>query len=148
MTRRDLAKLAAGAVLAPPSNLPAAATYTGALDGSEAKVDLKHFDPVVYSRGLYESAPLRLTFRAQTRRQAEAWQKKLHAKLIELLGPFPVSSPSLQAQTLEVREFPGYRREKFVFESSRGLNVLGYLLTPPDAKPPYATVVCVPGHGR
>src|SRR5260370_24579876 len=91
---------------------------------------------------------LRLTFRAQTRKQAEAWQKKLHAKLVELLGPFPASSPALNAQTLEVREFPGYRREKFVFESSTGLNVLGYLLTPSGAKPPYATVICVPGHGR
>jgi dienelactone hydrolase len=89
-----------------------------------------------------------LTFRAQTRKHAEAWQKKLRGKLIELLGPFPVSSPSLNSQTLEVREFPGYRREKFVFESSPGLNVLGYLLTPLAAKPPYAAVVCVPGHGR
>src|SRR5262245_52558068 len=148
MTRRDLAKLAAGAAMAPQSRLPAAATYTGALDGSEAKVDLKYFDPVVYSRSLYESAPLRLTFRAQTRKQAETWQKKLHAKLVELLGPFPASSPSLKSQTLEVREFPAYRREKFVFESSPGLNVLGYLLTPSAAKPPYPTMVCVPGHGR
>jgi dienelactone hydrolase len=148
MTRRDLAKLAAGAVMAPQGKLPAAATYTGALDGSEANVDLKHFDPVVFSRSLYETAPLRLTFRAQTRKQAEAWQKKLHAKLIELLGPFPVSAPSLKARTLEVREFPGYRREKFVFESSPGLIVLGYLLTPSSAGPPYPTMVCVPGHGR
>lgn len=148
MTRRDLAKLAAGAALVPQSHAAAAATYTGALDGSEAKLDLKNFDPVVFSRRLYESAPLRLTFRAQTRKQAEAWQKKLRAKLVELLGPLPVSSPSLNAQTLEMREFPGYRREKFIFESSPGLNVLGYLLTPSGSKPPYATMVCVPGHGR
>ena len=104
--------------MAPQTRIRAAEKYTGALSGSEAKVDLKNFDPVLFSRRLYESAPLRLTFRAQTRKQAEAWQKKLRAKLVELLGPFPVSSPSLNAQTLEVREFPGYRREKFVFESS------------------------------
>src|SRR5260370_1474502 len=145
MTRRDLAKLAAGAAMAPQARLRAA-TYSGALD--EPKVDFKNFDPVAFSRHLYESAPLRLTFRAQTRKQAEAWQKKLHAKLIELLGPFPASSPSLNSQTLEVREFPSYRREKFIFESSPGLHVLGYLLTPSSAKPPYATVVSVPGHGR
>src|SRR5437879_7460171 len=148
MTRRDLAKLAAGAAMAPQVRIPGAEKYTGALDGAEAKVDVKNFDPVLFSQRLYEFAPLRLTFRAQTRKQAEAWQKKLHAKLVELLGPLPVSSPSLNAQTLEVREFPGYRREKFVFESSPGLHVLGYLLTPTNAKPPYATVVCVPGHGR
>src|SRR5260370_37766976 len=145
MTRRDLAKLAAGAAMAPQARLRAA-TYSGALD--EAKVALNNFDPVAFSRHLYESAPLRLTFRAQTRKQAEAWQKKLHAKLIELLGPFPASSPSLNSQTLEVREFPSYRREKFIFESSPGLHVLGYLLTPSNAKPPYATVVSAPGHGR
>jgi dienelactone hydrolase len=147
MTRRHLAKLAAGAAMAPQARVRAA-TYTGALDGAEAKVDLKNFDPVLFSRRLYESAPLRLTFSAQNRRQAEAWQKKLRAKLIELLGPLPGSSPSLHSITLEVREFPGYRREKFVFESSPGLNVLGYLLTPASGKPPYATVVSVPGHGR
>ncbi len=134
--------------MGPQVRVAAATTYTGALDGSEAAVDLKSFDPVAYSRHLYESAPLRLTFRATSRKQAEAWQKKLRAKLIELLGPLPASSPSLHAQTLEVREFPDYRREKFLFESSPGLDVLGYLLTPKSAKAPYATMVCVPGHGR
>jgi dienelactone hydrolase len=148
MTRRDLAKLAAGSALAPQIRLPGAVAYTGALDGAESKVDLKNFDPVLFSRRLYESAPLRLTFGAQNRKQAEAWQKKLRAKVLELLGPFPSSSPSLNSQTLEVRDFPGYRREKFIFESSPGLNVLGYLLTPKNAQPPYAAVVSVPGHGR
>src|SRR3989442_12643963 len=114
MTRRDLAKLAAGAAMAPQARLRAA-TYSGALD--EAKVDLKNFDPVVFSRRLYESAPLRLTFRAQTRKQAEAWQKKLRVKLVELLGPLPASAPSLNPQTLEVREFPGYRRQQSIFAS-------------------------------
>src|SRR6266849_6767407 len=84
MTRRHLAKLAAGAAMAPQARVRAA-TYTGALDGAEAKVDLKNFDPVLCSRRLYESAPLRLTFSAQSRKQAEAWQKKLRAKLIELV---------------------------------------------------------------
>jgi dienelactone hydrolase len=134
--------------MAPQSRLPAAEKYAGALDGIETKVDLKHFDPVLFSQRMYDSAPLRLTFRAQTRKQAIAWQKTLHAKLVELLGPFPPSSPSLGAQTLEVREFPVYRREKFVFESSPGLAVLGYLLTPAGAKPPHPTMICVPGHGR
>ncbi len=134
--------------MAPQVRVPAAPKYTGALDGAEEKVDAKAFDPVLFSQKLYESAPLRLTFRAQTKKQAEAWQKKLHAKLVELIGPLPKSSPSLRAQTLELREFSGYKREKFVFESSPGLNVLGYLLTPTNAKPPYPTVVCVPGHGR
>ena len=49
---------------------------------------------------------------------------------------------------VEVRDFPGYRREKFVFESKPGLFVLGYLLTPNSAQAPHRTMVCLPGHGR
>ena len=50
-------------------------------------------------------------------------------------------------QTLEVREYPAYAREKFVFESRRGVWVLGYLLTP-KTRGPYAAVIAIPGHGR
>jgi len=49
-------------------------------------VDLKTFDPVLFSRRLYESAPLRLTFRAQTRKHAEAWQKYYTAHLNRYLN--------------------------------------------------------------
>jgi dienelactone hydrolase len=150
MTRRQLGKLAAGAALLQktPAAPAAESKYAGALDGFDAKVDLASFDPVAFSRKLYESAPLKLTFRAQNRRQAESWQKQLRAKLVELVGGFPSGRGALQPQTLEVREFPAYRREKFVFASRPGLAVLGYLLTPANAKPPYRTMICVPGHGR
>jgi hypothetical protein len=150
MTRRDLGKIAAGAA-ALLNNHPATAdapTYTGALDGFEAKVEPAGFDPVLYTRKLHHSAPLRMTFRAKTRHEAEQWQKRLHAKLTELLGGFPEKRSPLDAQTLEVREYPGYRREKFAFRSVPGLYVLGYLLTPKSGSAPHATVVCVPGHGR
>jgi dienelactone hydrolase len=149
MTRRQLGKIAAGAALLPKS--PAAAaenSYTGALDGVESKIDAAAFDPVGFSRRLYEAAPLKMTFRAENRKQAEAWQKQLRAKLTDLVGGFPPERGALGAQTLEVREFPAYRREKFVFESRPGLAVLGYLLTPANANPPYRTMICVPGHGR
>ena len=149
MTRRQLGKLAAGAALLQKSRVAGAeGHYTGALDGFEDKVNAIEFDPVVFSRQLYESAPLKMTFRAQNRKQAEAWQKQLRGKLTELVGGFPAKRGALNAQTLEVREFPEYRREKFIFESRPGLAVLGYLLTPSKVKPPYRTMVCVPGHGR
>jgi len=149
MTRRQLGKLAAGGALLQKSRAtPAASHYTGALDGFESKIDPSAFDPILFSRQIYRSAPLTMTFRAQNRKQAEAWQRQFRAKLTELVGGFPPRPHALNAQTLEVREFPGYRREKFVFESRPGLTVLGYLLTPANAKPPYRTMVCVPGHGR
>jgi len=147
MTRRELGKLAAGAALVQKS-LAAEGRYTGALDGLESRIDPATFDPVLFSRKLYESAPLTLTFRAQNRKQAEAWQKQLRAKVTELVGGFPATHGPLNAQTLEVREFPAYRREKFLFESRPGLEVLGYLLTPTAAKPPFRTMICIPGHGR
>ncbi len=148
MTRRQLGQLAATAALLGKQPVRAAAKYTGALDGFEEKVDAANFDPVLYTRKLYESARLELTFRAGGRRQTEAWQKKLRAKVTELVGGFPSTRVDLRPETLEVREFPGYRREKFVFQSKPGAAVLAYLLTPKAAKPPFATMVCVPGHGR
>jgi len=122
--------------------------YTGALDHFEDKVDLASFDPVLFTRYLYQQAALRLTFNSENRRQAEAWQKRLRAKLSELLGGFPPTRGSLKPQTLEVREFPKYRREKLIFQSRVGVGVLAYLLTPAGKQPPHAAVVCVPGHGR
>ena len=89
-----------------------------------------------------------MTFSAQNRKQAEAWQKRLRAKLTELVGGFPAQRAALQPRTLETRDFPAYRREKFVFESRPGLFVLGYLLTPHASAPPYPAMICVPGHGR
>lgn len=150
MTRRDLGRIAVGtAALLNKHQARAAATkYTGALDGFEDKVDAPGFDPVLYTKQLHDRAPLRMTFEARTRRQAEQWQIRLRAKLTELLGGFPANPSPLTAQTLEVRDFPGYRREKFVIRSRPGLYVLGYLLTPKSGTAPYPAVVCVPGHGR
>jgi dienelactone hydrolase len=122
--------------------------YRSALDGLETKVDVATFDPIAYTLTLHDSAPLALTFRAGGRREAEAWQKKLRPKIVELMGGFPATKAPLRAQTLELKEYPKYRREKFVFQSRPGVGVLGYLLTPKAGKPPYSAVICIPGHGR
>src|SRR5579863_509450 len=104
MTRRELGKLAAAGSfgLLPAAAASGPAKYGGALEGYENKLDAAAFDPVLYTRKLYESAPLRMTFRAENRKQAEVWQKRLRAKIAELLGGFPERSP-LVPQTLEVR---------------------------------------------
>jgi dienelactone hydrolase len=147
MTRRELAKLAAAGALAQSAG-HSATKYTGPLDGFENKVDTGAFDPIVFAKKLYETAPLQLTFRSKDRKSAEAWQKKLHAKVIELLGGFPSQRTPLKPQILEIRDFPGYRREKFVFETRPGLMALAYLLTPTASKGPFGSVICIPGHGR
>jgi dienelactone hydrolase len=152
MTRRDLGRIAAAGALLQTRKAaaqPAAKKYTGALDGLETKVNAKDFDPVQFTYSLYDQAPLRMTFKATTRKQAEAWQARLRPKIAELVGGFPEKRSPLEAQTLEVKEFPAFRREKFIFQSRPGAWVLAYLVTPTKAaKTPLQTVVCVPGHGR
>jgi dienelactone hydrolase len=124
------------------------AKYGGALEGFESKVNAEKFDPVAWTLDRYQAAPLRLTFRAESRKQAEAWQKSLCAKLVDLVGGFPTQRSLLRPQTLEVREFPTYQREKFWFESRPGVGVLAYLITPVNAKTPLPVTICIPGHGR
>jgi dienelactone hydrolase len=136
MTRRDLGRMAAGAGVLLQAPKTKAASY-----------DPRELDPLLFAHKLSEAAPLRLTFSATNRVEAEKWQRELRAKLIELLGGFPQTRVPLASQTLEVREFPNYTREKFVFQSRPDAMVIGYLLTP-KGKAPHATMVCVPGHGR
>lgn len=144
LTRRQLGAMA---LAAQQVRAAEKAPYTGALDGFEDKVNPKGFDPVAWTLERYAQAPLKLTFNAQNRKQAEAWQKKLRPKIAELVGKMPPRG-AVTPTVLETREFPAYKREKFVFESRPGLWVLAYLLTPTKGKAPYPTVVCVPGHGR
>ena len=145
MTRRQLGKLAATGVA---FQAKAATAYTGPLDGFQDKLKMADFDPIVFTKQLYSTAPLQLTFKAQTRKQAELWQKKLHTKIVELLGGFPETRVPLRPQILEIRDFPTYRREKFVFTTRPGMMCLAYLLMPKQAKGPASTVICIPGHGR
>ncbi|MBI3683109.1 MAG: acetylxylan esterase [Acidobacteria bacterium] len=144
LSRREMGLAALGVNAMDQTGAP----YAGALDGYESQVNAASFDPVAWTLGRYKSAPLKLSFQAKTRQQAEGWQKRLRARLTRLLGGFPSQRGVMQAQTLETRDFPGHRRERFVFESRPGLSVLGYVLTPAKGKAPFPTVICLPGHGR
>ena len=111
--------------------------------------DDQALDPVLWSRQRWETAALRLTFRAQNRRDAEAWQRKLRTKLVELLGGFPHERMPLSPELIEpAREFPSYHRERVVFNSRPGVKVAAWVLTPKSAAGPHPVMICVPGHGR
>lgn len=140
----------AAAALSSAAAAPAAEStpYRGALDGLDGKVSLPAFDPVHWTMQRYANAPMALTYKPGNKRATEAWQKKLRAKILELVGGFPKDKTPLQPVTLEVRDFPAYRREKFVIQTQPGVAQLGYLLTPKNAQGPLATMICVPGHGR
>ena len=138
MTRRELglAALAAGAFAGNSS-----------ASGNTPMIPSSELDPVAWTKDRYHSAPLRLTFRAKTKAEAQAWQRQLRTKLAELLGGFPERT-ALRSASLGARDFPSYRREKFMLETRPGVAMPVYLLTPSSGKRPLATMVCVPGHGR
>jgi dienelactone hydrolase len=157
LSRRELAQLAAaaaaGSALAPAA-LDAGASqdtsYVGPLTGVAPLPD-RQFDPVTYALDHFGKTTRQLRFQSRTARnraQAEGWQKALRAKVTELLGGFPTERLPLQAYSIETRNFPGYRREKIVFNSRPGMSVLGYLLTPDNRARPWPTMICLPGHGR
>src|SRR5947208_1127915 len=152
VSRRELARMLAalptlGAVPL-GGQVPAPPGYIGPLTGITKGLDDRRFDPVPFTRDLYAAAPRRLRFEARTRGQAEEWQQQLRAKVTELIGGFPSDRQPLRPVTLDTRAFPGYRREKIVFDSRPGVSVLAYVLLPARAQPPAPVVVCVPGHGR
>ena len=152
LSRRQLGRLAAGLTAAHAAQIdaqaPAPSAYTGPLTGVEKGLDDRRFDPVAYTLDLYAAAPRRLKFQARARGEAEKWQKQLRSKLTELVGGFPAERRPLRPLALETRTFPGYRREKLVFDSRPGLSVLAYLLLPEKARQPAPVTICVPGHGR
>jgi len=153
ISRRDLGRLAAAGLpaahtLRAGAQAPAPSSYIGPLTGVTSGLDGRAFDPVVFGRDLFAAAPRRLRFQARTRADAEAWQQALRARLTELVGGFPAERTPLRPALLESRSFPGYRREKIVFDSRPGVSVLAYVLLPAQARTPAATMICVPGHGR
>jgi dienelactone hydrolase len=154
ISRRQLVRLAGGITAAHAVPLtaqtPVPSSYVGPLTGAAKGLEDRGFDPVAYARDLYAAAPRQLRFQARNRSEAEEWQKTLRSKLMELVGGFPDARQPLPLRpiTLETRTFPGYRREKVVFDSRPGVSVLAYLLLPEEARRPAAAMICVPGHGR
>jgi dienelactone hydrolase len=155
LTRRKLVGLAAGVTAARAvrvagieAQAPAASGYIGPLTGVTQGLDDRRFDPVALTHDLYAAAPRRLRFSAASRGEAEKWQRALRDKVSELLGGFPATRSPLRPVTLETRTFPGYTREKIVFDSRPGVSVLAYLLLPDKARRPSPVTICVPGHGR
>lgn len=147
LSRRELAILTTGSLAGKGSPAQQQPAYPGALGKFEGRYDPEAFDSLAWTRKRYEEMPRRLAFRARNRREALAWQRRLRAKLVDLLGGFPPRTP-LRPQVLEKREFGAFTRESVIFESRPGLGVFGYFLLPRDRPHPRPALICVPGHGR
>src|SRR5262245_47514121 len=152
LSRRRLVQLAAGLTAARAVRVGAQPSrpspYIGPLTGVTNGIDGRQFDPVAFTLEQYARAPRRLRFGARNRGDAEKWQNELRSKLTELVGGFPAQRTPLRPLTIETRTFPGYVREKIVFDSRPGVSVLAYLLVPNQVRRPAPVVVCIPGHGR
>jgi len=155
LSRRQLVRLALATTAARGVRLGAQAQtaptptspYIGPLTGVN-NLEGRPFDPVEYSHDLFAAAPRQLRFQARNRSEAEAWQKTLKSKVVELIGGFPARRDPLRPTTLETRKFPGYTREKIVFDTRPGVSMLAYVLLPEKASRPAPVMICVPGHGR
>jgi len=143
-TRRQFT-LAASAMSVLIQNSPASPIGSNEPQAAHAVPD--ELDPVKWTLRRHDAAPLRLTFRATTREQAETWQNELRSKVIELIGGFPERSP-LRGEVLGVSQHAGYSRERIRFYSRPGVAVVGYLLLPAGKPAPHSTVIAIPGHGR
>ena len=58
------------------------------------------------------------------------------------MGGFPVRTP-LGTETVEKKSFPGYIRERIVFQSEPFADVPAYLLVPAKTSPPFPVVICL-----
>ena len=152
LSRRELVRLGAAATVARAVRIdaqpPQSSSYIGPLTGVARGIEGREFDPVAYTQQLYAAAPRRLRFAARTRADAERWQKALRQKLTELVGGFPARREPLGPVTLETRTFPGYEREKIVFDTRPGVSMLAYVLLPKQTRQPAPVMICIPGHGR
>ena len=97
---------------------------------------------------MFDATPRRFDSGAALATTPRHGRRRCESKLTELIGGFPASRKPLRPVTLETRTFPGYRREKIVFDSRPGISVLAYLLLPEKAQQPAPVMICVPGHGR
>jgi dienelactone hydrolase len=147
------AALAASQFAAPESladGLPTGASPQSSYQGPLSDFDIhnRQLDSLQFSLSSYESGKPSMSFAAKTEKSARLWQKRVRAKLVELLGGFPQNRVALQPSVLEKKEFKDYTREKILFQSRDNLSVFGYLLLPKNLPSPAPGVVCLPGHGR
>lgn len=95
----------------------------------------------------YEQSARQLAFHAQTRAEAEIWQRTLRETLTRLLGRQPDESVAPVAQRIEMIEADGFARELVVMQTQPGEYMPCYVLIPGRAAPPYKPVIALHGHG-
>ncbi|PMQ01733.1 MAG: acetylxylan esterase [Dictyoglomus sp. NZ13-RE01] len=107
---------------------------------------MRNFDPMYYFENLYHEQKRIYEFNAKSFEDWEYWRKNLREKLLELLG-LPLEKVPLEGEVVEKKEFEDYIREKVIFNSTKNLSVIGYLLIPKNISKPLPAVIALHGHG-
>jgi len=108
-----------------------------------AKNDVLHLSPSVYHRHIMDTTRQALRYRGG---DVRAWQRKLRAKLRELIGIWPEKRVPLRVRSLWKREHELGTIEKIAFAAEPYSDVLAYVCLPKGAKPPYTFFICLQGH--
>ncbi len=112
-------------------------------------MDEPYLDTLNYTMRAYDRNSPSMQFEAETKEEAEIWQRNLRKILVQLMGGFPETKCSLKSSTIHKVEFDEYTRETVLFDSREEMTVYGYFLFPkPSSKDPLPGVLCLPGHGR
>lgn len=93
----------------------------------------RNFSMMEFLKRKYQESKRSLAFEATAKEEAEAWQKKMYKKLVELLGGFPPSC-DLNPEIVSSEPEEGYTRHKVVFDSEPGMSVIAWLLAPNNIK--------------
>ncbi|HYF51415.1 MAG TPA: alpha/beta hydrolase family protein [Planctomycetota bacterium] len=90
-----------------------------------------------------DAANLELSFRGG---DVTSWQRKLRAKVAELIGAFPKKRVALNPRSFWKRQHAFGTIEKIVFTAEPHSDVIAYVCLPKDVPPPYTFFICMQGH--
>jgi len=96
---------------------------------------------------LYEPQKAPYRFQANTRQEAESWQKATRQALTDTLGFQFLPGASLDPQKIEEVDRGDYVREKLLLQTWQGALMPVYLLIPKAAPRPLPVVIAFHGHG-
>jgi len=117
---------------------------------STTVLDFREFHELQPARALWQQyapgeAPYR--FQAESLAQAERWQIKVRAALLDLVGFQSTPSVSLEPRMIEQVDKGSYLREKILLRTSPDSLMPVYLLLPKEGPAPHPVVLAFHGHG-
>jgi len=108
---------------------------------------MRNFKPLEYYKWLYKVKEKEYTFKAKNIEEWILWRRNFKSKLVELLGGFDYPKCNLIPETLDVREYDDYLREKVIYQSDEFSTISAYFLLPKNVKRKIPVIIALHGHG-